>query len=117
MKKTVNNILLDELNEAHTIFETFINEIKKNDLVYSCEKVINLENTSYRIAYDAITRMQDVFKKYESFKDNNNREKKKDLIEKYNENYEIARREISYIFSLDRRLNEEMSIAKPNIKK
>lgn len=178
MNQEINDLLLNELEEAHAYFECLSSNLNDNNLSLSLSDVIKIENNSYKISLDAITKMNDSLVKYEYLKSENidffeeetkmiikyillylvsiimikvfsktltsekinelwygmvgillgsvntgiiysnihqyryGDKKHRDLIneinalkEEYDENFEIARREISYMISLNRNLD------------
>ena len=190
MDEGINNLLLEELFESHGFFENIINEMKDNNVFFPYDRVIPMEEASYNISYDAISKMNDDLKKYNSIVNNNkeffsgerkiytkyimlyifsiifikifaktlslekidemwyalfgialgsanvglinrdinnyrygtkeNRKLMNELAtlkEDYDENYVIARREISYMYSLNRNLENELPHKKELIKK
>lgn len=190
MDEGINNILMDELMEAHTDFNNIIQSMKDNSINYRYDEVINMEKNSYTISYNSLTRMNKSLDEYKYFKKNNidffdgeikiytkyillyivsiimikvfaktlsaekineiwyalvgivlgtanakiinkninnyrygnkqNRLLMDDLYtlkEDYDANFEIARKEISYIFSLNRNLKKELLNIKLYVKK
>ncbi len=181
MDQGINNILLEELFEAHGAFENIIAEMKEKEISYPYDKVISMEKCSYNLCYNSITKMNDAQERYNLLRDenkeffsgerrviikylalyvvsiimikvfaktlsaekineiwyallgmtlgtvnagiiskninayrNNTRESREfvsnlhELKDTYDENFEIARREVSYIFSLNRNLEAEI---------
>ena len=185
MSQELNNLLLDELCEAHGLFQNTIAEMQQNGISYKYDEVIKMEENSYTISYNAISKLNSILERYnylcveneEYFKDekkifikyiflylvsiilikvfsktlsaakineiwyaiigmvlgsanatligksiNNYRNDSKDkrelnnslitLKEEYNANYDIAAREVNYLFSLARNLSSEVDESK-----
>ena len=65
MEQKINDLLFDELNEAHGYFEIIMDYVKEKESDHFCNNLITIENNSYRLSYNAIDKMNEVLKKYE----------------------------------------------------
>ena len=190
MDAWINNYLMDELLEAHVDFGNIIDAMKDNNIIYPYAKVISIEESSYTISFNAISRMIKAYEEYNVLKKSNydffdeeakicikyimlylisiimikvfsktlssekinemwfalvglvlgstnasliyknlnnyrygNKENRKlmddmkTLKEDYDRNFDIARREISYLCSLNRNLEKELTSSKVYTKK
>ena len=181
MNEEINNRLLDDLFEAHGIFENTIKEMQSLDVFYPYSDIIRMEEKSFNISFNAISKMNEALEKYNYIKNNNDdffngerrimtkyimlylvsiimlkvfcktlsvskineiwyalaglvlgsldaglacgsideyrydKKENRDLMndlksykEEYKFNYDVARREISYMYSLNRNLVEEI---------
>ena len=66
MSQEINDLLLSELEEANAYFDILISNVKENSVHYSINDLIIIENNSYHISYDAITKMNDILVKYDA---------------------------------------------------
>ena len=65
MNQEINDLLLNELEEAHAYFDNIVSGLKDEDIPYSLKDLVIIENNSYHISYDAITKMNDAYIKYQ----------------------------------------------------
>ena len=190
MDEGINNILMDELMEAHADFGNIIAAMQENNLDFPYAKIIGLEESSYNISFNAVSQMIKSYEEYNVLKKKNedffegefkiyvkylmlyiisiimikvfckslsseklneiwyaligvvlgtananiinkninnyrygNKENRtlmddlSTLKEDYDNNFEIARREIGYLFSLNRNLQKELFNTKNYVKK
>ena len=179
MNQEINDLLLNDLEEAQAQFDIIVDELKDKNIPYSLKDIVTIENNSYRISLEAIKKMNDSLVKYQALYNANieffdgeakifikyvllyivsiimikvfsktlstdkinemwyglvgmvlgsanlgminsnlnsyryhNKENRElmneinSLQEEYNNNFDIARREISYMFSLNRNLDK-----------
>ena len=71
MKEELNNLLLDELDEAHGLFDNIIKEMQSRNISYPYEKVIEMEENSFHISYNAISKLGEIYEKYNYIKEEN----------------------------------------------
>ena len=64
MNEKINNTLLDHLIDVHGDFEKIIGQMQDRNIEYPYDKVIELENKSYCISYNAISRMNNSLQEY-----------------------------------------------------
>ena len=85
MSQELNNLLADELNEAHYMFDNIIAEMKENGIEYDYDEVIRDKENSYIISYNSINKLNGILDQYNFIRSENedflNNEKK--LIMKY----------------------------------
>ena len=71
MNQAINDLLISELEEAHAYFEYLVLNFNEKNLPYSLPDIIRIENNSYHISVDAITKMNDSLARYEYLKNEN----------------------------------------------
>ncbi len=64
MEQEKNDLLLNDLFEAHGSFDNLINEMKDAGIVFPYEDTITMEEASYTNAFNAISRMNDYVSEY-----------------------------------------------------
>ena len=64
MEQEKNDLLLNDLFEAHGGFDNLINEMKDAGIEFPYDDTITMEEASYSNAFNAISRMNDYVSEY-----------------------------------------------------